>query len=69
MLTLTIYGSSSKGNCYLLSNGTTNIMLDCGVKNIEHKLEVGGVDGIVITHSHSLGPLWWNKEYKSILQW
>lgn len=54
MLTLTIYGSSSKGNCYVLDNGNSKVMLDCGVKNIGHNLNIGGINGIVITHSHSL---------------
>lgn len=53
MIKLTIYGSSSKGNCYLLDNGNTKICLDLGVKNIEQKINMQRVDGIVITHSHS----------------
>ena len=31
MLSLQILGSSSKGNCYILENNDTKIMLDCGV--------------------------------------
>lgn len=52
MLTLRTYGSSSKGNCYLLSSDTTTIMLDCGVKNIEKHLIVNLINGILITHIH-----------------
>ena len=53
MLKITIYGSSSKGNCYLLDNGKTKIMLDCGIKKLKEKVEMGELKGIVITHSHS----------------
>ena len=31
MLKLKVLGSSSKGNCYLLENNDTKILLDCGV--------------------------------------
>ena len=52
MLVLRTYGSSSKGNCYLLSSDTTTIMLDCGVKNIESKLVANNINGIILTHRH-----------------
>lgn len=52
MLTLKVYGSSSKGNCYLLSSDTTSIMLDCGIKHIEKKLVVNTINGIILTHIH-----------------
>ena len=26
-----VLGSSSKGNCYIVSDGTTKLLLDCGV--------------------------------------
>lgn len=51
MITLKVYGSSSKGNCYLLDNGVTKLMLDCGVKKIKD-MELDKVDGILITHRH-----------------
>lgn len=52
MFKLTIYGSSSKGNCYLLSSDTTTIMLDCGVKRLLN-LQYDKIDGILLTHLHS----------------
>lgn len=51
MLTLTIYGSSSKGNCYLLSSDTTTIMLDCGVIHTP-RIPYDKLDGVVLTHKH-----------------
>lgn len=54
MLTLQVLGSSSKGNCYVLSNNDTSIMLDCGVDpyKILNKIDINKIDGIVITHCH-----------------
>jgi len=52
MMSLKVYGSSSKGNCYLFSTSTTNILLDCGVKNIEEKIDLKNLDGILLTHRH-----------------
>lgn len=52
MIKLTCYGASSHGNCYLLSNNDTTIMLDCGVKHIENKVDVSKIDGILLTHVH-----------------
>ena len=42
MLKLTIFGSSSKGNCYLLENNKTKIMLDCGIKKLQDMLMIWG---------------------------
>lgn len=51
-----VLGSSSKGNCYIVSDGTTKLLLDCGVPI---KQILSGVDfkpdsvaGCLITHSH-----------------
>lgn len=54
MLTLQVLGSSSKGNCYILSNNDTSIMLDCGVdyKKIIDNIDIKKINGIVITHCH-----------------
>lgn len=52
MLKLKILGSSSKGNCYLLSSDITSILLDCGVKHIENKIDVNSINGVVLTHKH-----------------
>lgn len=54
MLNLKVFGSSSKGNCYLLENNNTKILLDCGVdyKKIIDNINTMELDGIVITHFH-----------------
>lgn len=51
-----VLGSSSKGNCYVVSDGTTRLLLDCGLPvraimaGIEFKPQT--VAGCLITHSH-----------------
>lgn len=51
-----VLGSSSKGNCYVVSDGTTRLLLDCGVSvraimaGIEFNPQT--VAGCLITHSH-----------------
>lgn len=54
MLLLDVLGSSSKGNCYVLKNNDTTILLDCGVdyKKIIESVDIKKVKGIIITHSH-----------------
>jgi len=54
MLTLKVLGSSSKGNCYVLENNDTSIMLDCGVdhKKIIENIDIKKINGIVISHCH-----------------
>lgn len=51
-----VLGSSSKGNCYVVSDGVTTLLLDCGVPV---KQIIAGVDfapqkvsGCLVTHSH-----------------
>ena len=54
MLTLQVLGSSSKGNCYVLTNNDTSIMLDCGVDSdkILNNIDINKINGIIITHCH-----------------
>ena len=54
MLSLKVLGSSSKGNCYILENNDTKIMLDCGIdyKKILNNIEIDKINGILITHCH-----------------
>jgi phosphoribosyl 1,2-cyclic phosphodiesterase len=51
-----ILGSSSKGNCYLLDDGSTKIMLECGVrfKDIQRGFDfaLSDIEGCLITHEH-----------------
>ena len=52
-----VLGSSSKGNCYVVSDGKTRLLLDCGlpvraiVAGIDFKPQT--VAGCLITHSHN----------------
>lgn len=45
------YASSSKGNCYLISSGTTNILVDIGYSPTKLLKEVRP-DALLITHYH-----------------
>nr|DAM90376.1 MAG TPA: YycJ-like MBL-fold protein [Caudoviricetes sp.] len=50
-------GSSSAGNCYLLtSNNGETLILDCGIpiKEIEKGLDwhIRGIRGMIISHAH-----------------
>ncbi|MBQ4629827.1 MAG: MBL fold metallo-hydrolase [Clostridia bacterium] len=56
---LTLYSSSS-GNCTLVSDGETNILIDAGVSCAricsalkEIGIQPGEIDGILVTHEHS----------------
>lgn len=53
-------GSGSKGNCFVLSDGKTNIMIDAGLsvratvsKLAEIGLRLQDVSGILLTHEHN----------------
>lgn len=55
-----IFASSSEGNCLLVKNGSTNILVDAGIsaKRINTSLASAGltpeiIDGVLITHEHS----------------
>jgi phosphoribosyl 1,2-cyclic phosphodiesterase len=59
MLTLTVLGSGSSGNCAVLSNGRTTLLLDAGLsaRQIVSRMSAAGldinrVDGILLTHEH-----------------
>ena len=51
-----ILASGSGGNCYRLSDGVTDILLECGIP--KHRImagigyEVGRIGGVLITHEH-----------------
>lgn len=50
------FASSSKGNCYLIDDGRTQILIECGIsiakirKALDYKLS--GVSGCLSSHSH-----------------
>lgn len=56
------FGSSSKGNCYLLTNSINKkmILIDVGIAYpvlhsflLENKIDEGKIEGALITHSHT----------------
>ncbi len=51
-----VLASGSKGNCYLLSDGTTKILLECGIPiaDIQRGLDyqLSSVEGCLISHEH-----------------
>lgn len=46
--------SSSEGNCYLISDGSTSLVIECGIpiKKIASQIDLAKVDGCLITHEH-----------------
>ena len=55
-----VFASSSSGNCLLVSQGSTNILLDAGIsmRRIVSSLAQAGltmrdIGGVLITHEHS----------------
>ena len=51
-----VLASGSSGNCYRLSDGSTSLLLECGIKykDIERKLNYNlDVSACLITHGHS----------------
>lgn len=53
---LSVIGSSSKGNAYLLQNDREALLIDCGVRFHEIKkalnFKIGKLAGCIITHEH-----------------
>lgn len=51
-----VFGSSSKGNCYLINDGSTSLLLDAGIPFKETQklmnFKTSSIDGVLITHSH-----------------
>ncbi len=59
MVTLTVLGSGSSGNCAVVSTGRTTLLIDAGLsaKQISLRLAIAGfdpakIDGILLTHEH-----------------
>ena len=48
------FASSSKGNCYLVGDGNTNILLECGLslETIRQKTNNLSFDACLVTHEH-----------------
>ena len=53
---LTIVGTGSKGNCYILSNGKESLVIEAGVsygkvlRGLNYNVK--DVVGVVVSHSH-----------------
>ena len=51
-----VLGSSSKGNAYLVSDGQTSLLLDCGLPYAEMQeksgFKISQVSGCLISHLH-----------------
>lgn len=59
-MTLTLFASGSTGNCALVSQGDTHLLVDVGIstKRVREALGVWGLDpgqlsGVVVTHNHT----------------
>lgn len=56
MITITPLASSSAGNCYIIDNSQSRLLLDCGIpwkkvmQGIGHRLD--NVSGCLVTHEH-----------------
>jgi phosphoribosyl 1,2-cyclic phosphodiesterase len=46
--------SSSRGNCYLIQDGISSLLLECGIKlsKIRQAINLNEIDGCLITHEH-----------------
>ncbi|HDY88547.1 MAG TPA: MBL fold metallo-hydrolase [bacterium] len=53
---LQILGSSSKGNCYILSNDTEALIIEVGVKFSKIKeavnFNISKIVGVLLSHAH-----------------
>lgn len=51
-----VFGSSSKGNCYHIDDGSISILLDAGVnfKQVQKLMnfKMSSIEGVLVTHSH-----------------
>lgn len=56
MIEITSFGSGSKGNCYRITDGSTPILLECGIKYRDiqkgFNFQLSDVAGCLISHEH-----------------
>lgn len=55
---INIIASGSKGNCYIVDDGKTKIMLDCGIPYTDILRKTGfnlaeEIEGVLVTHEHT----------------
>ena len=50
------FASSSKGNCYIIDDGHTKIMIECGIQfkeiQIALRFRLSSIAGVLVSHSH-----------------
>ena len=59
--------SSSKGNCYILDDGQTNLMIECGVglnRIRTEKINPNTINAILVTHEHKDHCKYWEQLYQ-----
>lgn len=51
---ITSLASSSRGNCYLIQDGISSLLLECGIqlKKIRQHINISDLDGCLISHDH-----------------
>lgn len=51
---ITSLASSSRGNCYLIQDGVSSLLLECGIqpKKIRQHIKLSDLDGCLISHEH-----------------
>lgn len=52
-MNIEVFGSSSKGNAYKVSDGERSLLLEAGIKLNKIKCDWQSIDGCLITHEHS----------------
>jgi phosphoribosyl 1,2-cyclic phosphodiesterase len=56
MIEIKVLASSSKGNCYLVTDGSTSLLLECGIKfkDIQKALnfKTSSIAGCLVSHEH-----------------
>ena len=57
-MVIDVLASGSKGNCYIISDGQSKLMLDCGIPYGEIQEACGfnlcsQINGVLVTHEHS----------------
>ncbi len=52
MLEIKTFGSSSNGNCYLLKDGDSYLLLEAGIQPKRVQLDWSKIEGVLISHEH-----------------
>lgn len=52
MLEIKTFGSNSTGNCYLLKDGSSHLLLEAGINPKRMSIDWSKVEGVLISHEH-----------------